>query len=98
MARSEMVLNYPIYLVSAADHITPMTSGIVSGQIARDGGAFTTLQSGAFLEKGLGTYVTTLTSGDLDATIVRLVFTATNISGGTSDPLVERVVLQRSSS
>jgi hypothetical protein len=98
MARSEMVPHYPIYLVSAADHVTPMTSGVVSGQIARDNGSFTALQSGAITERGLGTYtVQALTSGDLDARTARLVFTAAGVSGGTSDPLVINLVLQRSS-
>ena len=98
MARSEMVPHYPIYLVSAADHITPMVSGVVSGQIARDNGSFGPLQSGAFTERGLGTYtVQSLTSGDLDARTARMVFTAAGISGGTSDPLVINLVLQRSS-
>ena len=95
LARGTMVQNFPIYLKSAADHITPFTSGVVSGQISRDGGAFGVLQSGTITEVGLGSYKINLTSGDLNANTVMLVFTANGISGGTSDPLPIAAVLQR---
>ncbi len=95
LARSWMIQNFPLYLKSAADHVTPFTSGIVSGQIARDGGNFGPLQSGSFTEIGLGFYNTTLTSGDLGALTVKMLFTANGVSGGTSDPLPMTAVLQR---
>lgn len=96
MARGVQVTNFPIYLKSSADHVTPFTSGIVSGQISRDGGAFGPLQSGAFTERGLGFYdLQALTSGDLAANTVKLYFAAVGISGGTSDPLPLGMVLQR---
>lgn len=76
----------PFYLVSSADHVTPLTSGVVSGQISKNGGTFGPLQSGNFTEIGLGWYRVGLTSGDLNADAVALVFTATAVSGGTSDP------------
>lgn len=96
MARGVQILNFPVYLKSAADHVTPFTSGVVSGQIARDGGAFGPLQSGAFSEQGLGWYnLQALTSGDVNANTVRLQFTAVGISGGASDPLPLGLVLQR---
>lgn len=96
LARGTMVLNFPIYLKSAADHITPFTSGSVSGQIKRDGGSFGALQSGAFTETGMGFYnLQALTSGDLAANTVALLFTATGVSGGTSDPLPMSIVTQR---
>lgn len=96
LARSYAIPSFPIYLKSAADHITPFTSGVVSGQIARDNGSFGALQSGAFTEIGLGFYsLQSLTSGDLNAGTVKLLFTANGISGGQSDPLPMSLVLQR---
>lgn len=97
MTRGVMVQNFGIFLKSSADHITNFTSGVVSGQIARDGGSFGALQSGGFTETGLGSYVVTLTSGDLLANTVRIYFSANGISGGASDSLSMSVVLQRSS-
>ena len=98
LQRGVQVLNFPIYLKSAADHVSPFTSGVVSGQIARDGGSFGALQSGAFTEIGLGWYnLQALTSGDITANTVKLHFTGTGISGGNSDPLPIAFVLQRSS-
>jgi hypothetical protein len=97
LAYGVMIQNFPIYLKSATDHITPFTSGVVSGQIARDGGNFGALQSGAFVEGGAGFYLTTLTSGDLAGQTIRLLFTGTGISGGTSDPLPMSFVAQHTS-
>jgi len=85
IARGTMVQNFPFKMVSSIDHITPFTSGVVSGQISRDGAAFTTLQSGLVTEIGLGFYKTTLTSGDLLANTIALHFTCAGISGGTAD-------------
>lgn len=97
MARGCSVPNFPIYLKSSLDHLTPLVSGVLSGQISRDGGAFGALQSGIFSEVGLGVYVTTLTSGDLLANTATLIFTANGISGGSSDPLPYSFILQRTS-
>lgn len=95
LQRGVMIPNYPIYLRSSSDHITPFTSGTVSGQISRDGGSFGALQSGAFTEVGAGFYsLQALTSGDLAANTVSLLFTATTLSGGTSDPLPQSFILQ----
>lgn len=86
VAYGTMVKPFPFKLVSSADHITPFTSGVVSGQISREGAAFGVLQSGAFTEIGKGWYsLQALTSGDMAAKSVALLFTATGISGGTSD-------------
>lgn len=96
LPRNWMVKNYPLYLKQSSDHITPLTSGVVSGQISKDGGAFGVLQSGAFTEVGLGVYnLQALTSGDLNCNTCTLVFTATAVSGGASDPLVQSFLLQR---
>ncbi len=99
LARGTMVRNWPIYLKSSADHITPFTSGVISGQIWRDGATSPgPLQSGAFVETGLGTYsLQALTSGDLLGDTIKLVFTANGVSGGQADPLVMSFVTQRTS-
>lgn len=98
LTRSRMVQNFPIYFKSAADHITPLVSGSVSGQISRDGGNFGPLQSGAFSEVGQGFYsLQALTSGDLNANTVAMLFTAVGVSGGAADPVPLAYVLQRSS-
>ncbi len=95
--RGEMVVNFPLKLVSASDHVTSFTSGIVSGQISRDGAIFGPLQSGNISEMGLGWYQTTLTSGDLLANTVALSFRAVGVSGGQSDQRDFSFLLQRSS-
>lgn len=99
LPRSWQILNYPFDLRSSTDHITPFTSGTVSGQIARDNGAWGPLQSGAFTEIGFGTYVLqALTSGDTNANTMSLRFTAVNaVGGGACDPLTQHFILQRSS-
>jgi len=96
LPRGWMVQNFPVYFRSSADHVTPMTSGVVSGQISRDGGAFGPLQSGAFTETGLGFYsLQALTSGDLAANTISLLFTCNGISGGAADPVPQSYILQR---
>lgn len=98
LARGTMIQSFSIYFKSSTDHVTPFTSGVVSGQIARDGGAFGPLQSGAFSETGLGFYrLQSLTSGDLLANTASLLFTANGISGGTADPVPFSLILQRTS-
>lgn len=95
LTRSHMVRNFPIYLKSATDHVTPLTSGSdISGQIARDGGGFGALQSGAFTEVGLGFYnLQALTSGDTNADTIKLLFTATG-----ADPLPMSFITQPNAS
>lgn len=97
MARGQAISGFCFDLVSAADHVTPLVSGVVSGQISRDGGSFGVLQSGTFSEIGLGFYRVNLTSGDLNAGVAAVVFTANGISGGSSDPRRMAFVLQRTS-
>lgn len=97
LARGEMVQNFLFKMVSSLDHITPFTSGVVSGQIARDNGSFGALQSGAFTEVGLGVYrLSALTSGDLLANTAFLHLSANGISGGQADPRDFSFILQRS--
>lgn len=98
IARGMQVAPFPFKMVSAADHITPFTSGVISGQISRDGGAFGALQSGAFTEIGKGWYsLQALTSGDLLANAIALVFTGNGISGGTTDQRDFAFLTQRTS-
>ena len=99
--RGSMVQSFPFQLVSSADHVTPLTSGVISGQISRDGAAFTSLQSGlviaGYSEIGLGFYSVNLTSGDLLANTIALTFSAVGISGGGADRRSFVFVTQRTS-
>lgn len=95
--RGQMIQNFPFKMVSSADHVTPFTSGVVSGQISKDGAAFTALQSGAFTEIGLGYYKTNLTSGDLLCNTAALHFSAVGISGSNADPRDFTMILHRTS-
>lgn len=97
MTRGVMKSHFHVHLVSQSDHITPFISGVLSGQILRDNGSYGPLQSGAFTEKGNGTYRFPLTSGDLDGEQVSLFITARGISGGQSDPWKATFVMQRRS-
>lgn len=98
LARGTQILNFPFKLLSAVDHVTPFTSGVVSGQISRDGGSFGVLQSGNITEVGLGWYrLQSLTSGDLLANTVALTFTSVGISGGAADPRDFAFILQKTS-
>lgn len=95
--QGQMISPFKFKLVSAADSRTPFTSGTVSGQISRDTGFFGPLESGSFVELGLGWYATTLTSGDMNARSVALNFTATRSGGGVSDPRDFLLLLQTTS-
>lgn len=99
LRRGHQVLNYPVYLRSAADHVTPFVSGTVSGQVSKDGGAAVVLQSGSFTAvTGFpGLYNTNLTSGDTNCNTMTLLFTAAGPNGGLSDPLVQSYVMQQGS-
>lgn len=97
VARGTQVLNFPVYFRSSSDHLTPFVSGVCSGQISRDGGLFGVLQSGSFTEVGLGYYKVNLTSGDLLANTIAMVFTAVGISGGSADPVPISFITQRTS-
>lgn len=70
--------NFVFPMVSQADGQTPITSGIVSGSISRDGAAYGPFQSGEFAEVGQGDYnLKYVTSGDMNADTVAMLFTAT---------------------
>lgn len=95
LTKGWMVPNFYFKLVSAADHITPLLSGIVSGQIARDASSYVALQSGDVTEVGLGAYRVTLTSGDLNADTAMLTFNAVGVSGGAADQRDFSLVMQK---
>lgn len=95
LAKGVAVSGFPIFMVSAADHVTPFTSGVLSGQISRNGGSFGALQSGTFTEVGLGFYRVNLTSGDVSADTIAMVFTGTGISGGTADQRSFSMIMQK---
>lgn len=95
--RGQMLQNFPFKMVSAADHFTPLYSGIISGQISRDGASFGALQSGNVTEIGLGWYKVNLTSGDLLANTAALTFTGVGVSGGAADNRDFAIILQRTS-
>ena len=101
IAHGVAVSGMMVKLVSSADHVTPFTSGVVSGQISRNGGAFGALQSGlavaAYTERGFGFYSLNLTSGDLAGRVIALHVAAVGISGGTSDPVDLVFVTQKTS-
>lgn len=95
IARGVAISGFTFHMVSAADHVTNFTSGVISGQIARDGGSFGALQSGTVTEMGLGYFRVNLTSGDLAAGTLALLFTGNGISGGTADQRSFAMVTQR---
>ena len=96
LARGTQIANFMFPLVSSLDHVTPFTSGVVSGQISRDGAAFTNLQSGSITEVGQGFYsLQALTSGDLLCNTAALVFSANGVSGGSADPRRFSFILQK---
>lgn len=95
IARGVAVSGFPFKMVSSADHVTPFVSGVISGQINRDGGGWNALQSGNVTEMGYGWYRVNLTSGDLNAGVAALLFTGNGISGGTSDQRDFALVLQK---
>lgn len=95
--RGQQLQNFLLPLVSAVDHVSPFTSGIVSGQVSKDGGAFGALSSGIFTEVGLGFYKVTLNSGDTQANTLALYITCNGISGGNSDPRYLSMITQRTS-
>ncbi len=98
IARGTMVKPFNFKMVSSADHVTNAVSGVISGQISRDAGAFGALQSGAFTEIGLGWYsLQALTSGDTLANNVALVFTGVGVSGGQFDQRDFSFITQRTS-
>lgn len=97
LAKGIALSGFQIYLKSSADHVTPLVSGTVSGQVSKNAGNFGPLQSGGMInEVGLGFYSVNFTSGDLNADTLGLLFTATGLSGiGTSDPLPLSIVTQK---
>lgn len=84
LARGMAVSGFVFKLVSAADNVTPFTSGVVSGQVSINGGTFGALASGNVTEMGLGFYRVPLTSGDMLGDVIALSFSAVGVSGGSA--------------
>lgn len=95
MAKGVAFSGFPFKMVSAADHVTPFTSGVISGQISRNGGTFGALQSGTVSETGMGWYRCNLTSGDMAGDAIALLFTGVGISGGSADQRDFAIITQR---
>lgn len=89
VTKGHAISGFMFKMVSTSDHVTPVTSGVISGQISRNGGSFTTLESGTatagYTEVGLGLYKVNLTSGDLNVDVAALHFSA---AGADSRDLV----------
>lgn len=102
MARGVAISGFTFYLKSSADHVTPVVSGVCSGQINRDGTGWTVLQSGilstAYTELGNGFYRVNITSGDIACQTAAMLFNGVNVSGvATSDPCPFSLILQKTS-
>jgi hypothetical protein len=95
LAKGCAVANFPFKLVSDVDNKTAFTSGVVSGQISRDGNAFQALQSGLVTEFGQGWYRVNLTSGDMNGNSIALTFGANGVSGGRAAPRDFGILTQR---
>lgn len=99
VTRGQALPAFMFKMVSSADHVTPFTSGVISGQINKDGAGFGPLQSGTqiagYTEQGLGFYSVNFTSGDLNAGTIAINFVGTGVSGGTADPRSITIVTQR---
>lgn len=97
--RGQMIRNFPVKMVSAADHVTPLTSGVISGQISRDGGSFGALESGTLVagynEMGRGWYSVNLTSGDMLGNTIALSFAGVSVSGVVGDQRDLSIITQR---
>jgi hypothetical protein len=76
--KATQVDNFPFYLVSSTDHVTPATGATVTAQRSIDGGAFAAC-SNSVTEIGNGNYKITLSSTDTNGTIIILKFTATGV-------------------
>lgn len=101
LTRGVAISGFMFKLVSSADHSTPFTSGVCSGQVLRSDGSYGALQSGTavgdYREKGGGMYSVNLTSGDLNGDVVALRFAAVGVSGGSSDNRDLVIYMQRTS-
>lgn len=74
--KATQVNNFPFYLVSSSDHVTPVTGATVTATRSIDGGAFSAC-SNSVTEIGNGNYKINLSSTDTNGTVIILKFTAT---------------------
>lgn len=71
---------FEFLMVSATDHLTPLTGLTVTCQISQDGGAFGA-STNAPTEVANGIYKITLTAAEMNANIITLYFTAATADG-----------------
>lgn len=84
--KNATMANFPIYMVSSADHVTPKTGLTVSAQRSLDGGVFANCAN-AVTEVGLGWYVLSLATTDTNADLILFEFTATG-ADATAFPVI----------
>ena len=74
--RTVPVTGYTVLMLSAADG-SAITSGTVTGRITKDGGTQATL-AGSCVHEGNGQWSVNLTTSEMDAEVVALLFTHTS--------------------
>jgi hypothetical protein len=74
--KNASMANFPIYMVSSTDHVTPKTGLTITAQRSLDGAAFAATANSA-TEIGLGWYVIALASTDTNADLILFDFNAT---------------------
>lgn len=74
--KATAVSNFPFYLVSSSDHVTPVTGATVTATRSIDGGAFASCTN-SVTEIANGNYQITLSASDTNGTVIILKFTAT---------------------
>lgn len=86
--KNATMANFPIYLVSSTDHVTPKTGlgTAVTAQRSLDGAAFASCAN-AVAEVGLGWYVIALATTDTNADLILFNFTGTG-ADATAFPVV----------
>jgi len=84
--KNASMANFPIYMVSSVDHVTPKTGLTITAQRSLDGGAFSSCANSAS-EIGLGWYVIALATTDTNADLILFEFTATG-ADATAFPVV----------
>lgn len=84
--KNAAMANFPIYMVSSTDHVTPKTGLTITAQRSLDGAAFAGTANSA-TEVGLGWYVIALASTDTNADLILFEFSATG-ADATAFPVI----------
>jgi hypothetical protein len=79
IAKNVALPKFDLYMVLSSDHVTGATGKTITGEISKDGGAFTTITN-AITEVSSGMYVIAsgLTQAEMNAEIITLKFTETD--------------------